>query len=44
MVVADSWLLPHRDISRKPWRGSVSIEVTEKILTKYLLASQLLVI
>ena len=30
VVVADSWLLPHRDTSRKPWRGSVSIEVTEK--------------
>ena len=30
LVVAESWLLTHQDISRKPGRGSVSIEVTEK--------------
>ena len=30
LVVAELWVLPHRDTSRKPWRGSVSIEVTEK--------------
>ena len=44
LVVAESWLLPHRDTSRKPWVGSVSREVTQKILAKYLLESQLLII
>ena len=44
VVVAESWLLPHRDTSHKQWRGSVSIEVTEKIVAKYLLESQLLII
>ena len=29
VVVAESWLLPHRDISRKPWRDTVCIEVSE---------------
>ena len=44
LISTESWLLPHRDTSRKLWRRSVSIEVTEKIVAKYLLESQLLII
>ena len=37
LLVAESWLLPYRDTSRKPWRGSVSIEDKEKTVAQYLL-------